>query len=347
MEEKIQVCLYIFTHNKTGLKYFGKTINAFTEKELLKYGGSGTYWNNHLKTHGKDISVEIYGIYKINEVKSIALKFSEENNIVEALNESGERKGKKVWANLEPEDGLSGFSKRTIGKCCVFNKIKQKYEQINTKNYNEEIHNYTTKGQVTVLEDEHYKNISKEEYLTGNYKMHSTGFVNCIDITTGLSKKVSKEEFDNNSNLQNVMKGKIPCWDTRTNTKINLTEEELNSQDYYISNTEKVGPVAYFNIKTKEIGTCSKNEFNNNKNLISKITKNKYLIFNGKNELMEEIFRFNFGKYDEWLYKGLLRALKEESIYANSITNIKNKKYKFKGWKMKKIKIKDEFWNKK
>jgi len=108
MEKENQlVCLYIFTHNKTGLKYFGKTINSFTKEKLLKYGGSGVYWNNHLKVHGRDISVEIYGIYKISEVREIALKFSKDNNIVKALNESGERKGKKVWANEVPEDGIN------------------------------------------------------------------------------------------------------------------------------------------------------------------------------------------------------------------------------------------------
>jgi hypothetical protein len=111
MEKENQlVCLYIFTHNKTGLKYFGKTTKYFTKEGLLKYKGSGVYWNNHLKVHGKDISVEIYGIYKKSEVKEVALKFSKENNIVEALNLSGERKGKKIWANETLENGLDGGS---------------------------------------------------------------------------------------------------------------------------------------------------------------------------------------------------------------------------------------------
>jgi len=106
-----KVCLYIYKHNITGLKYFGKTTRFFKESELLSYyKGSGSYWNHHLKKHGKDISVEIYGIYNLNEVESIALKFSEDNNIVNAINESGDRKGKKVWANEKPENGLDGGS---------------------------------------------------------------------------------------------------------------------------------------------------------------------------------------------------------------------------------------------
>lgn len=111
---KNKVCLYIFTHNITGLKYFGKTKCNFEKTELLKYGGSGSYWNNHLKKHGRDISVEIYGIYNIEEVKEIALKFSRDNNIVSLLNESGPRKGKKVWANLIPENGIGGITKETV-----------------------------------------------------------------------------------------------------------------------------------------------------------------------------------------------------------------------------------------
>jgi len=109
-----KVTLYICTHNKTGMKYFGKTTKYFTEEDLQKYyHGSGKYWLNHLRVHGDDVTMEIYGIYNLDEtaddyVKPIALKFSEDNNIVKALNESGDRKGKKIWANINPENGLDG-----------------------------------------------------------------------------------------------------------------------------------------------------------------------------------------------------------------------------------------------
>ena len=100
-----KVCLYIATHNKTGLKYFGKTTRYFTQEDLQKYyHGSGLYWKSHLDKHGDDVTMEIYGIYKKSEVKEIAIKFSEENNIVSSLNESG----KKIWANEKNENGLDG-----------------------------------------------------------------------------------------------------------------------------------------------------------------------------------------------------------------------------------------------
>lgn len=103
MEDK--VTLYIATHNKTGKKYFGKTVRWFTQEDLQNnYHGSGKYWNKHKKKHGeRDITMEIYKICSLDEsdedyVKPIALKFSEENNIVES----------NEWANLIVEDGLDG-----------------------------------------------------------------------------------------------------------------------------------------------------------------------------------------------------------------------------------------------
>lgn len=46
--------LYVKTHNVTGLKYLGITIN-----DPHTYKGSGTKWNRHLKEHGNDVSTEV------------------------------------------------------------------------------------------------------------------------------------------------------------------------------------------------------------------------------------------------------------------------------------------------
>jgi hypothetical protein len=130
------VVLYIFTHNKTGLKYFGKTIRFKTEKELLVYGGSGRYWKNHLSKHGKDLTVEIYGIYDINEVEEIALKFSEENDIVKSSR----------WANLILENGLDGNSNGRPGGFAVSEETKEKM-RIANKNSNY-VHSEDTKKRI-------------------------------------------------------------------------------------------------------------------------------------------------------------------------------------------------------
>lgn len=120
MENK--VTLYIATHNITGKKYFGKTCKWFTKEDLQKnYHGSGVYWNRHKKKHGdKDIMMEIYQVCSLNEsdedyVVPIALKFSEENDIVKS----------EEWANLEFENGLNGgatkemMSKETTQKMSI------------------------------------------------------------------------------------------------------------------------------------------------------------------------------------------------------------------------------------
>lgn len=96
-----KVTLYIATHNKTGMKYFGKTTKYFSVDELQKYyHGSGTYWKNHLNKHGDDVTMEIYGIYDMSVVEEIALKFSKDNNIV---------KNYSKWANQQEENGIDGI----------------------------------------------------------------------------------------------------------------------------------------------------------------------------------------------------------------------------------------------
>ena len=85
--------LYIKRHKITGLKYFGKTI-----KDPLKYQGSGTKWKSHMQYYGKEhVDTIWYQLFEdIDECRNYALKFSEENDIVNS----------DEWANLIPEDGL-------------------------------------------------------------------------------------------------------------------------------------------------------------------------------------------------------------------------------------------------
>lgn len=88
------IYLYIKTHNETGLKYFGKTI-----QDPFKYKGSGKYWMRHLKVYGNNATTEIVGCFEdIEECREAALKFSRVNDIVNS----------KEWANLCEENGLPG-----------------------------------------------------------------------------------------------------------------------------------------------------------------------------------------------------------------------------------------------
>lgn len=89
------IYLYVKTHNKTGLKYLGKTISSNPHK----YKGSGTYWLSHIRKHGNDVSTEIIKeCLTIDEIFTWGIYYSNLWNIVES----------NTWANLKPESGDGG-----------------------------------------------------------------------------------------------------------------------------------------------------------------------------------------------------------------------------------------------
>ena len=92
------ITLYIKTHRKTGLKYFGKTMRD----DPISYKGSGKYWLRHLMKHGFDFDTEIYlQSEDIDYVIQEALRFSRAYDIVNS----------PLWANLVEENGLDGQPK--------------------------------------------------------------------------------------------------------------------------------------------------------------------------------------------------------------------------------------------
>ena len=92
--------LYVKTHNKTGLKYLGKT-NA---KDPHAYHGSGTYWTRHLQKHGYDYSTEILLETEDNEeIRKHGLYYSELWNVVDS----------EEWANLMNESDDGGDTSHT------------------------------------------------------------------------------------------------------------------------------------------------------------------------------------------------------------------------------------------
>ena len=89
------IYLYLKTHNKTGLKYFG-----MTKQDPEKYMGSGKRWRNHLSKHGNDVTTEI--VYKSkdkSEIAEVGKHYSKLWNIVES----------NEFANLKIEEGDGGF----------------------------------------------------------------------------------------------------------------------------------------------------------------------------------------------------------------------------------------------
>ena len=92
--------LLLKTQNKSGLKYL--CYHYGTEESCFKYKGSGSYWLNHLKKHGKDISTII--LKESNEKNIISeegIKYSKMWNIVDS----------KEFANLIIENAESDPTK--------------------------------------------------------------------------------------------------------------------------------------------------------------------------------------------------------------------------------------------
>lgn len=181
--------LYIKTHNKTGLKYFGKTSKPNPEK----YTGSGKYWLRHLKKHGFNFSTEIIGTFE-DETKLVeaALTFSIENNIVDS----------KEWANLRDENGLDGAPKGHAG-----HKFTIQQREIQSENMKKvwEDHEFrervsqTHKDRWTEEDRQKYSEIMKEAWTVERRAAHSEklkghpGHTKCKDVAKpdGFGEKVS------------------------------------------------------------------------------------------------------------------------------------------------------------
>jgi hypothetical protein len=85
------IYLYVKTHNKTGLKYLGKT-----SKNPHTYLGSGIDWKAHLKEHGFDHSTKIIKECQDNqELNYWGRHYSDLWNVAES----------NEWANRIPETG--------------------------------------------------------------------------------------------------------------------------------------------------------------------------------------------------------------------------------------------------
>lgn len=98
------IYLYVKTHNKTGLKYLGKTV-----QDPFTYRGSGKRWTNHIRKHGYDVTTEI--LFETNskeELKVVGLYYSKLYGIVDS----------NEWANLIPES-CDGFDSETSRKLAM------------------------------------------------------------------------------------------------------------------------------------------------------------------------------------------------------------------------------------
>ena len=92
------IYLYVKTHNKTGLKYLGKT-----EQDPFVYLGSGKRWLNHLNKHG--VISEKAKIRRANGFKPVE-KHTKETKEKMSLTRKGVKRGPyKTYRGIPLVDG--------------------------------------------------------------------------------------------------------------------------------------------------------------------------------------------------------------------------------------------------
>lgn len=118
------IYLYVKTHNKTGLKYLGKTTN----QDPHAYCGSGIDWKKHLREYGIDYTTEIIKECCSNqELNRWGRYYSKLWNVAES----------KEWANRIPETG-GGQCGTEAGKK-ISAKLKGRKKPPRTKEHRENL----------------------------------------------------------------------------------------------------------------------------------------------------------------------------------------------------------------
>lgn len=210
------IYLYIKTHNKTGLKYFGKTKN----EDYHSYMGSGTYWGNHIKKHGYDVTTELYGAFSDDDVANClaaALEFSVTNNIVES----------DEWANLKLETLDGGWDhinslpyEERWKKCSAWNITKSPEELaiISAKKARHKEDNFwwgkSRSGELNPMFGKSHKDETKEKISKGNKGKTRTleQRKQISDARLGVKRAPFSEEHKKNIKIaaQNIQPVKCP-----------------------------------------------------------------------------------------------------------------------------------------
>jgi hypothetical protein len=121
------IYLYLKIHNKTGMKYLGKTVSNNPEY----YTGSGKLWKRHISKYGYDVKTVILLASECpKEIKETGLFFSKLFNIVKSkdfanlMEETGDG-GNTFTNNPNKEEIRKKLSQKGIGRICS-DKTKEK-----------------------------------------------------------------------------------------------------------------------------------------------------------------------------------------------------------------------------
>ena len=217
------IYLYVKTHNKTGLKYLGKT----ESKDPHKYRGSGKRWTYHIKKHGYDVTTEILKeCATAQEVTEWGIYYSKLWDIVNST----------MWANLTLEQGSGGSINKgkKFGplsdehKSKISHKLKGISRSIEFKNKISESH----KGKT--LSSETKKKISdfrKEKYVGELNPMYGKVHSAAVKTASGIrrAKTNSERSWYNNGIETRFLK---ECPEGWTNGRLNQKPTTLGNKWY-------------------------------------------------------------------------------------------------------------------
>jgi len=186
------IYLYVKTHNKTGLKYFGKT----TKKNPHKYKGSGLYWQRHLKKHGEDFQTEIVAEFQDeNSCQEFALNFSKEHDIANSPD----------WANLQEENGLDGAPVNHKGHKFTSEQLKKLSESSREKWKDPEFRKKMSEARSKSWTEERKR--KQSERLTGVKRPEHSELMKSRPVPDGFHRSYNMSEKHKNK-ISKALRGK-------------------------------------------------------------------------------------------------------------------------------------------
>lgn len=202
------------------------------------------------------------------------------------------------------------------GYVSVRNKITNKCYRILIEDYDSNIHKKVFGG-IVVEKNGKRQYIDKDEFISGKYKGIHKGKVTVIELSTGIRKHITKEEYKTNRHLykQNT-EGFVTGINKITKEKIRLTCEEAKElKNEYMFST--AGQLTVFDIKTNKFKNIIKTEYNSDNHHLAQ--DKMFICYNSDGSRRFKFWgaRNDFLKKYNTIYKIWQCILKNEVVPSN------------------------------
>jgi hypothetical protein len=235
------IYLYLKVHNKTGMKYLGKTVSSTPDK----YTGSGKLWKRHISKHGYDVSTHILLASECpTEIKETGIFFSKLFGVVKSkefanLTEERGDGGDTFTSNINKEKIRKKLSIKGTGRICSnrtkekiknrLNSVDRSYSGSDTKNNN------TFGGKSHTEEAKQKSSLSNRRFRSENSRKNKIK-------KKSYNKDIPKTE-EHKKKLSEANKGKKP-----TNSRIIV----INDKEYVgMVDAAKVLDIPYSTLRNR------------------------------------------------------------------------------------------------